>query len=258
MTDLPQVLQATKDESHPATSHKIGLIGGLAPRAGIFYYEQLLRRYKADGRTRHLSLSHADLQRVLACVAAGDKAGLGHYLAVLADELFAGGASLVAVTAVAPHLAMREMAQRTRSPIVNVLPLIGPAVEAANLKRVAVFGNRTVMQTNIFGAIHEQAIIPLSPSVLEEVHDIYTRIALEGKCGTEPERTRLDQIAGALVERSGAEAIVLAGTDLSAFYSGRPPAYPFLDVAQLHIAEIVRRARRPFAEPPGTTGQDPS
>lgn len=40
-----------------------------------------------------------------------------------------------------------------------------------------------------------------------------------------------------------AQAVLLAGTDLSSFYSEQPPLYRFLDVARLHIDEIMRRAR---------------
>ena len=33
-----------------ASGKKIGLIGGLAWRAGVFYYDQILQRYAAQGR----------------------------------------------------------------------------------------------------------------------------------------------------------------------------------------------------------------
>ena len=90
---------------------KIGLIGGLAHRAGIFYYEQLIEHYRASDRVLPLTLSHADVNKVLAYVSANDRTGLGTYLGTLANELFAGGADLVAITAVAPHLAIEEVSR---------------------------------------------------------------------------------------------------------------------------------------------------
>ena len=48
-----------------------------------------------------------------------------------------------------------------------------------------------------------------------------------------------------LVQRfanGGVDAIVLAGTDLSSFYAEIEPEYPYLDLAQLHINEIIRYA----------------
>jgi aspartate/glutamate racemase len=226
--------------SEPRSTKKIGLIGGLALRAGVFYYEQLLQRYNARGETLELLLSHADVKKVLTFVGAGDKAGLGRYLGTLSNELFDAGASLVAVTAVAPHLAIKEISQSARGPVVNVLDSIVDGLQAAGVKRVAVFGNRAVIQTDIFGALPKEMVVKLEPSVLESVHSMYNDIALHGKRGTRPETEYLSKVAHELIEKGGAQAIVLAGTDLSSFYAEQRPDYPSVDVAQLHIDQIMK------------------
>ena len=56
-----------------------------------------------------LALNHVGVRTVLARVGVGEKAKLGGYLGLLANELFDAGAAFVAVTAVAPHLAFAEM-----------------------------------------------------------------------------------------------------------------------------------------------------
>ena len=232
-----------EQNAKPAAAKKIGLIGGLALRAGVFYYDQILQRYTSERRRLELVLSHADVNTVLACVGAGDKAGLGNYLGSVANELFDAGAQVVAVTAVAPHLAINEIARVARGPVVNVLESIPAGLKAAGIDRVAVFGNRAVMETDVFGTIPGQMIVKLKPPVLDEVHTMYNDIALHGKRGTQPEMQFLDGVARGLIDQGGAQAILLAGTDLSSFYAEQPPAYPFLDVARLHIDEIVRRAQ---------------
>ena len=68
-------------------------------------------------------------------------------------------------------------------------------------------------------------------------------IALTGKRGTPAEVACFGDVARDLIDRGGAQAILLAGMDLSSFYAGQPPSFPFLDVAELQIKEIVRRAR---------------
>ncbi len=45
------------------------------------------------------------------------------------------------------------MAQVARGPLVNVLELIPAGLASAGLRRVAVFGNRAVMETNVYGSI---------------------------------------------------------------------------------------------------------
>jgi aspartate/glutamate racemase len=161
----------------------------------------------------------------------------------LANELFDGGADLVAVTAVAPHLAADEIAHAARGPIVNVLDLILPNLRDRSINRVAVFGNRAVMESNVFGSIPQQMIIAASPAIIDAVHAMYTDIALNGKRGTHREVQFLDTVARELIEDGGAQAILLAGTDLSSFYAEQPPTYASVDLARLHVDEIVRRAQ---------------
>lgn len=218
---------------------KIGLIGGLAFRAGVFYYKQLVHRH---GPGLELVLNHADVATALAYVTAGDKAGLGAYLGRLANELADSGCGIVAITAVAPHLAISEIAGTARVPMVNVLDAIPAGLDAAGLDRVAVFGNRVVMQTNVFGAVPDRMAVELDPAAIDLVHSTYSQIALEGKRGTQPEVKVLSGLAHDLARIHGIQAILLAGTDLSSFYADQKPDFPFLDVAHLHIDQIIKLA----------------
>ena len=229
-------------------SRTIGLIGGLALRAGVFYYEEIAKRFLASNETLRLILTHADVGKVLACIGAGNRPELGCYLASLGNELFDAGADLVAVTAVAPHLAFAEMAHLARGPMVNVLDTIPVGLAAAGLRRVAVFGNRAVMETDVYGSIPAGVAVKLAPSLIDEVHAVYGAIALDGKRGTEAETRFLADAARGLIERGGAEAIILAGTDMSSFYAERAPAFPHLDVAHLHIDRIVELSLGPCSK----------
>ncbi len=220
------------------TSPHIGLIGGLAPRAGIFYYEQLIHEHEAIGKTLNLTTRHADVEAVLDHLSRLDRAWLGSYLGGLANQLVAGGADFVAVTAVAPHVAIAEIIDVANGPVVNALDVVADAIREAGIERVAVFGNRAVMESNIAGAIDEAAAVRLAAPALESVHEIYNDIALSGKRNTEPEVGLLEGMAEQALAL-GAQAIVLAGSDLSSFYSETPPEYPHIDLAKAHIAQIM-------------------
>lgn len=219
---------------------KIGLIGGLAFRAGIFYYDQLLQRSSDNGSTLELVLQHADVNKVLTFVGEGNRTGLGDYLGTLSNDLFAAGADLVAVTAVAPHLAIRELQHSTTGPIANLLDCVAKGIADAGLKRVAILGNRMVIDTNIYGAVSDEIVVHLDSKTAQKVHDTYNDIALNGKRGTQPEMDYFADLARHLTEKHDVQAIVLAGTDLSSFYADQPPSFPFLDVASLHIEQIMQ------------------
>lgn len=218
---------------------KIGLIGGLAIRAGIFYYDQILRRYNEAKIPLDLILRHANVNTVLANISSGNREGLGNYLGSLANELFDAGVDTVSVTAVAPHLAIEEIKRASRGPIINVLESIAGGLRSAGLERVAILGNRAVMVSDIFGSVPERMVVKLQQKEIDVVHDTYNDIALHGKRGTKAEVEYFRTLADDLITKRGAQAIVLAGTDLSSFYAEQKPDFPFLDVAELHINQIL-------------------
>ena len=211
---------------------KIGLISGLAMRAGVFYYERLV----AAGASR-VMLNHAGVETVLALVAASDRAVLGSYLGGLANELFDGGAELVAITAVAPHMALAEIASVARGPLVSALDGLAGQLPGP----VAVFGNRAVIESDVYGALPPAHVIRWPAATVERVNTLYTDIARRGLRGAAAEVAALEALAAG-ARAAGAQALVLAGTDLSSFYADARPTYLALDMAALHIAEILRRA----------------
>lgn len=218
---------------------KIGLIGGLATRAGIFYYEQIQQRLATRQPALQLMLNHADVTRVLSHVSADDRSGLGQYLGDLANELADAGCEIVAITAVAPHLAISEIASVARIPLANVLDAIPAGLAAARVNRVAVFGNRVAMQSNVFGAVPDCMVAQLDRNALDWVHETYNEIAIRGKRATQPEMKELGRLAHQLMRAEKVQAILLAGTDLSSFYADQKPDFPFVDVAQLHIDQVI-------------------
>ena len=173
-------------------AHKIGLIGGLAVRAGSSTTNSSFSALRTKS-VLELLLNHADVNRVLGAVQAGDRLALAAYLTGLANELFAGGASCVAITAIAPHLCIREVVAASSGHVVNALDTVAGGLEKAGFTRIAVFGNKVVMGTDIFGAADNVQVVKHPPAIAEEIHAIYTDIALNGKRGTQPEVVRLNE-----------------------------------------------------------------
>jgi aspartate racemase len=216
----------------------IGLVGGLATNAGAFYYKELVKRANDRDTNLQIILIHADLPRVLRYIAGSDRAGLAGYFAGLSTQLQAAGCTTYAIAAVAPHICIEELRPISALPIIDILELIRDfATSSSAHERFAIFGNRASIVSNVFGSIDASRVIAPEPAVIERIHEIYSGIALFGKQGAEPEYRVLDEIANAL-RRQGATAILLAGTDLSSFYLERPPQFPIVDAARLHIDAI--------------------
>ena len=65
-------------------------------------------------------------------------------------------------------------------------------------------------------------------------------MAQRGSCSDQERQMFFDE--GARLMDRGAEAVILAGTDLFLAFEGQDPGYPVIDGGRLHIAEIARLA----------------
>src|SRR4051812_36626560 len=99
----------------------LGLIGGLGVGAPVLYYQRLVEIHKARGLTPRLLIVHANVDRVLAAVSASRLDDLAQYLADLANQLAAAGATLCAIPAITPHICIDAIVARSKRPFVSLL-----------------------------------------------------------------------------------------------------------------------------------------
>jgi aspartate racemase len=207
---------------------KLGLIGGLGPLATVHYYQEL-----AKAEAGEMLIIHADMQHALRHVQREDRAGLAEYFAGLIDRLARGGAEIAAISAVTPHICIRELEKITPLPLVNIIDETAAEIRARGFHRVALFGTRYVVASRLYGMLDGVDVIV--PDQLDEIHEAYMR-TVEGGTG---ERATLSKIAKELP----VDAIVLAGTDLSLIFNETNTDFPHVDSARVHIDAILRRLR---------------
>jgi aspartate racemase len=204
---------------------KLGLIGGLGPGATIHYYQELVKAQAGE-----MLIVHADMNRVLADVQRGDRVGLADYFARLIDRLGRGGADVSAISAITPHICIRELEKITPVPLVNIVEEVAKEIRSRGYRRVALFGTRFVVESRMYGML--DGIDVLVPDQVDEIHAAYMQ-TVEG--GTDA-RGVLTRIAKTLP----VDAIVLAGTDLSLIFNETNTDFPHVDCAGVHIRAIMR------------------
>ena len=173
---------------------------------------------------------HADMAFGLEFVKRGDRVGLAQYFARLIERLADGGAELAAISAVTPHMCIRELEKISVLPLVSIVAETGAAIRARGYKRVALFGTRFVVESHMFGMLDGVEVVV--PDQVETIHNAYMQ-TVEGS--TEGQAV-LAQIAHDLP----VDAIVLAGTDLSLIFDETNADFPHIDSAKVHIQAIVR------------------
>jgi aspartate racemase len=206
----------------------LGLIGGLGPVATIHYYRELVKAQAGE-----VLIIHADMEHALGYVKRSDRIGLAEYFARLIERLAHGGANLAAISAVTPHICIRELKKISALPLVNIIEEVGAEIRSRGYKRVALFGTRFVVETSMFGML--EGIDVVVPDQVDAIHQAYMQ-TVAGETGG---RAILSQIARELP----VDAIVLAGTDLSLIFDETNTDFPHVDCAKTHVQAIMRDLR---------------
>jgi aspartate racemase len=217
----------------------IGLIGGLGVGAGVHYYRELAAAHEAIGRPLELTMVHAQMSRVFEHASSGNYHGLAAYLADLLSKLKAAGATIGVIPAMTPHICADELLPITPLPIVNLIDVVRAELAERDLKRVALFGTRFVVESDLFGRLDGVDVVRPKPEEITFIHDTYTQLARTGSA-TPQQSDQLIATARTLCDRDGAEAIVLAGTDLATLFNESNTPFPHLDCARAHIRAIMR------------------
>jgi len=217
----------------------LGLIGGLGPGATIHYYRELVAAHAARDHVARLLIAHTDVNRVLAIAGANDRDGLAGYLADVIACLKAGGAELTAIVAVTPHICAPQLLALSPLPLIDMVTEVASAVRAMGLRRVALFGTRFTVETSMFGRLDSIDVALPRPNEIEQIHNTYIDVVAGRHTETQIEDLRT--LARTLIARDGAEAILLAGTDLSMVFNAQNAGFPMIDCAGVHIAAIMRR-----------------
>jgi aspartate racemase len=216
----------------------LGLVGGLGPSATVYYYRNLLAAHEAAGRAAHLLIAHADVNRVRGFVENNDRAGLACYLAGFVFSLAAGGAEITAIVAITPHICAAELTAISPLPLIDIVSEVAAAIRTLGLKRVALLGTRFTVESRMFDRLGVNVIVPKAAEI-EQIHTTYMDV-LYGR-STPAQIDSLRQVARTLIARDGAEAVLLAGTDLSMVLNEGNAGFPTIDCAAAHIKAIAKR-----------------
>jgi len=216
----------------------LGLVGGLGPNATVYYYNGLIAAHKAQGRVARMLIAHADVDHGRPLAEAGKLDELARYLNGFIDQTAAGGAEMAAIVAITPHICTAQLLPLLRIPLIDMVSVVADEVRARGLKHVALLGTRSTIESKMFGRLGVGVVMP-TPDEIDFIHNAYLDVVYDRS--TPAGIDQLRELARTLIRRDGAEAVLLAGTDLSMVMNENNAGFPTLDCAGVHIAEITRR-----------------
>ncbi len=218
----------------------IGLIGGIGPAATVVYYERLTRLVREAGRRLELTIVQADVDELISNVLADRREAQAAVYAGLIGRLAAAGARCAAITSLGGHFCFPETEAVSPLPLVSAVAPLDAHFVGTGLRRVGLLGTEVVMRTRLYGQlVRTEAVAPAADLVA--LGRVYQDIAVIGTC-TDEQRATLVEAGRRMVEDQGAEAVVLAGTDLGLAFDGIDPGYPVVDALDVHVALLAELA----------------
>lgn len=221
-----------------------GMLGGLGPESTIDYYRSILAGYrerKPDGGYPHILINSLDVDKGIAMIEAGRLDALADYLTSGLEALVRTGADFAFMAANTPHLVFDELQRRSPIPLISIVGATVERAKALGLKKVGLFGTGFTMRAKFYPDEFEQAgialVIPTEPE-REQIHRIYIGELLKNQFLPES-RDVILRIAHRMKSEDGAEAIVLAGTELPLLLRGADADIEWLDTTVIHVEAVV-------------------
>ena len=215
----------------------IGLIGGIGPAATVVYYQRLCARMRQLETPLELTIVQADVNTLIRNNLADRRDDQAAVYAVLIDRLKAAGAQCVGITSLGGHFCFDETVRISSLPLVSAVTPLDDYFAGEGIARVGLLGTRVVMRTRLYGQLHRTTAVACDDDI-ERLGQMYQDVAVTGVCD-DTQRAVFFDAGRRMVEEQGAEAIVLAGTDLGLAFDGRETGYRVIDALDVHVSLLA-------------------
>ena len=221
----------------------IGLIGGMSWHSTITYY-QVINERVAQARGGHASaeiaLQSLDFDQIRDCQLRGDWAGAGRLLGAAAQRCVAGGAEVVAICTNLMHKVAPAVEASIDRPLLHIADAVAGVADRRGWTRLGVLGTSWVMEESFYAdrlARHGiGVVVPDAPARAMIDRVIFDELTQ----GVVTDESRRGYVAAIEQLRSqGAQAVVLACTEIGLLVSDVDSPLPLIDSAQAHADAVA-------------------
>ncbi len=222
---------------------KLGLIGGMSWVSTRTYYELINRivQRRIDARSSASmlieSLNFAQLSRLQSDE---DWEGAAGVIIASAKRLEAAGAEMLIIGANSMHRLYRNVEAEISIPILHIAECVADRMERDGVKKAALIGTRNVMTESFYRRRLVAKGVDLLPPDMENVelldHIIYDQLIV-GRATRDAQRKLKTIITEKAQE--GAQAIVLACTELDLIVDVDANVLPIYDSTRIHAEEAA-------------------
>jgi len=217
----------------------IGIVGGLSWEATALYYrllnEAAARALGPHHNARSVIVS-VDFAEALALANQGDWDGLATLLIDAARRASAAGADMVLLGANTAHIVAEQVAAAIDVPLLHIADVAGTAAQDGGFRHVGLIGTKFTLESPIYAErLRERFGLTVSTPDAAARDELQRIIIDELTVGRVEPRSRQNCVA--IIEQlrqRGADAIVVACTELPLLLCPEDSALPLLDTTMLH------------------------
>jgi len=223
---------------------KLGLIGGMSWVSTLAYYEHINRivQREVDPRaSAPMLIESLDFSQIYRLQTEEDWARAAGVLGEAAKRLEAAGAEMLVIGANSMHKVYRELEAQVSIPILHIAECVGAALAEAGVKTAALVGTRNVMLEGFYRrrlVAHGVDLLPPDMANVELLDDIIYEELMLGRATREAERTLRTMFTD--LGKAGAEAVVLANTELGQVVDVDANVLPVFDCTRIHAAAAAK------------------
>ena len=217
---------------------KLGIIGGMSWISTRAYYERInkfVQKRAAPMASPPLVIESLDYAPIAAAKQADDWDAIAAMLVDSARRLETAGAEGLVIAANAMHKVHERLTEAVSIPVLHIADSVGAAMEEAECQSAALLGTRFVMTESFYRqrlVAHGVNLLPPNPDEVEMVDGIIYKELMLGRVTRSAERALKTIIT--MKEKEGAEAIVLACTELELVVDTDANVLPVFDSTDIH------------------------
>ncbi|MEC9151167.1 MAG: amino acid racemase, partial [Pseudomonadota bacterium] len=215
-----------------------GIIGGLSWISTRAYYERInkfVQKRSAPMASPPLLIESLDYAPIAAAKNADDWDSIAAALVESARRLESAGAEGLVVAANTMHKVYDRLTEAVSIPVLHIADAVGREMEAAGCTNAALLGTRFVMTESFYRqrlVSHGVDLLAPDPADVELVDGIIYKELMLGRVTRDAERALKTVIT--MKEKAGAEAIVLACTELELVVDTDANVLPVYDSTDIH------------------------
>jgi aspartate racemase len=216
----------------------LGLIGGMSWISTRAYYERInkfVQKQAPPMASAPMLIESLDYSKVYEAKQRDDWDAVAGILVDSARRLESAGAQGLVIAANTMHRVYDQVAEAVSIPLLHIADAVGDAMQAAECESAAILGTRTVMTENFYRQrliAHGVELLPPNPEDVEMVDGIIYKELMLGRVTRDAERALKTLITSK--DKEGADAIVLACTELELVVDTRANVLPVFDSTDIH------------------------